>query len=86
MYLFLYRHVQGIWVFAVSILLSIMITDQELSVQVSFCWPSLFTVYQEDYVKWRGPLFYRFVSVIVDEVDTVRDFGKIDISVINLSF
>ncbi|XP_030849692.1 condensin-2 complex subunit D3 [Strongylocentrotus purpuratus] len=30
----------------------------------------------EDYVKWRGPLFYRFVSVIVDEVDTVRDFAE----------
>ncbi|XP_063956965.1 condensin-2 complex subunit D3-L-like isoform X1 [Lytechinus pictus] len=30
----------------------------------------------EDYVKWRGPLFFRFVSVIVDEVDTVRDFAE----------
>ena len=39
-------------------------------------------IIQEDYVKWRGPLFFRFVSVIVDEVDTVRDFGKMPTSCI----
>lgn len=30
---------------------------------------------QEDYVKWKGPLFYRFVVALVDESPAVRQFG-----------
>ena len=31
---------------------------------------------QEDYVKWKGPLFYRFVTAVVDESAEVREFGR----------
>lgn len=31
---------------------------------------------QEDYVKWKGPLFYRFVVALVDESPAVRQFGE----------
>lgn len=30
---------------------------------------------QEDYVKWKGPLFYRFVVALVDESPAVRQFA-----------
>ena len=31
--------------------------------------------WQEDYVKWKGPLFFRFVTAVADESSTVREFG-----------
>ncbi|XP_071500786.1 condensin-2 complex subunit D3-L-like [Diadema antillarum] len=40
------------------------------------CLTQLTRLVLEDYIKWRGPLFFRFISVIVDEVDTVREFGE----------
>lgn len=30
---------------------------------------------QEDYVKWKGQLFYRFVVALVDPSQQIRDFG-----------
>lgn len=31
---------------------------------------------QEDYIKWKGSLFYRFVIATVDDVPCVRDFAN----------
>lgn len=30
---------------------------------------------QEDYVKWKGPLFFRFITALVDEDIQIRKFG-----------
>jgi condensin-2 complex subunit D3 len=32
---------------------------------------------QEDFVKWKGTLFYRFVVAIVDESEDIKEFGKL---------
>ena len=32
-------------------------------------------VLQEDYVKWKGQLFYRFVVSLVDPSVQIREFG-----------
>jgi len=31
---------------------------------------------QEDFVKWKGSLFYRFITTLVDEDVEIRKFGK----------
>ncbi|KAJ8050994.1 Condensin-2 complex subunit D3 [Holothuria leucospilota] len=30
----------------------------------------------EDYVKWRGPLFFRFLTALVDESEEIRNFAE----------
>ena len=34
----------------------------------------LASLFQEDYVKWKGSLFFRFISTLLDE--ELRVFGK----------
>lgn len=35
-----------------------------------------FCLKKEDYVKWRGPLFFRFITALVDENVDIRKFGR----------
>lgn len=37
----------------------------------------LMRLLQEDFVKWKGSLFFRFVSGLVDDDATVADFGTV---------
>ena len=32
---------------------------------------------QEDFLKWKGALFYRFISALLDECDEIKDFCKL---------
>lgn len=34
-----------------------------------------FFLSQEDFVKWKGALFYRFVTTLVDDDPEIRKFG-----------
>ena len=34
----------------------------------------------EDYIKWKGLLFHRFVVAVVDECEEVRAFGNVNSS------
>lgn len=34
---------------------------------------------QEDFLKWKGSLFYRFVMAVVDENAEIRQFGECDV-------
>ncbi len=31
---------------------------------------------QEDFLKWKGSLFFRFIMAIVDETKEIKEFGK----------
>jgi len=42
-----------------------------MTVQASF-----FFCLQEDFVKWKGSLFYHFITTLVDEDVEIRKFGK----------
>jgi len=46
-----------------------------LSASVSPLHLSLLLYFQEDYVKWKGSLFFRIVMCTVDEVEDVNKFG-----------
>ena len=35
-----------------------------------------FFLFQEDFVKWKGSLFYHFITTLVDEDVEIRKFGK----------
>jgi len=37
---------------------------------------SLLLCFQEDYVKWKGSLFFRIVMCTVDEDESLNKFGK----------
>ena len=83
------RHINDIPSMSVEMTRFALLQEMSLLSTASFCQSkaALYRLFfnciiQEDYVKWRGPLFFRFVSVIVDEVDTVRDFGKMPTSCI----
>jgi len=43
-----------------------------MTVQASF----FFFCLQEDFVKWKGSLFYRFITTLVDEDVEIRKFGE----------
>ena len=36
------------------------------------------TFFQEDFLKWKGSLFFRFVTTLVDEYKEIREFGEFD--------
>ena len=43
---------------------------------IIFILPSMLWL-QEDYIKWKGSLFFRFVHCLVDENEEMRKFGKL---------
>ena len=71
------------------ILCSCVVLIIELSLYVVFlCAPDIFNHFnlwlgehdyflclQEDFVKWKGSLFYRFITTLVDEDVEIRKFG-----------
>ena len=33
-------------------------------------------ILQEDFIKWKDSLFFRFIIVYIDEVKEIAEFGK----------
>ena len=53
------------------------------------CEHHYFLCLQEDFVKWKGSLFYRFITTLVDEDVEIRKFGvffSVFVSFENASF
>ena len=48
----------------------------ECKKRMQFLCDSLLLCLQEDYVKWKGPLFFRIVMCTVDEDASLNKFGK----------
>lgn len=50
-------------------------------VWISFCYYRCTFPPQEEYVKWKGVLFFYYITTLIDENQEIKDLGNISFSI-----